>query len=96
LPAADLADLWVLMMDLWANGSTEFSLQDLNDCQSEMTLRRVDPPFNRVSHTWDRIAQLSKVQIDTVLADRKLREAAEAALEEQLEQMRRLIDRQQH
>jgi hypothetical protein len=44
----DLIDGWVSIMNHWADGSTDFSDQNLDDYESEMILRGIEPPFDRV------------------------------------------------
>ena len=44
----DLIDGWVSMVNQWADGSTDFSHQNLDDYESEMMLRGIEPPFDRV------------------------------------------------
>ena len=44
----DLIDAWVSIVNQWADGSTDFSDQNLDDCESEMILRGIEPPFDRV------------------------------------------------
>ncbi|WP_316187810.1 MULTISPECIES: hypothetical protein [unclassified Bradyrhizobium] len=91
-----MADLWVLMMNLWASGSHEFSSQDIDDCRSEMMLRRIDPPFDRVSQIWERIAQRTQNHVETIINDPEALAAAEAKLEKQLEQLRQQLEHPQH
>ena len=45
---ADLIDLWVSIANQWAAGSSDFSDQNLDDCESEMILRGIEPPLDRV------------------------------------------------
>ncbi len=44
----DLTDRWISVVNQWADGSTDFSGQDLGDCESEMLLRGIEPPLDRV------------------------------------------------
>ncbi|BAM86837.1 hypothetical protein S58_08260 [Bradyrhizobium oligotrophicum S58] len=96
LPDTDLVNFWVLTMNLWANGSGEFKSQDLDDCQSEMMLRRIDPPFDRVSHVWERVAQRAEFHLNLIDNDPKARAVAEALLEEQLKSLRQQVGRPKH
>jgi hypothetical protein len=45
---ADLIDAWVSIVNQWADGSIDFSDQNLDDCESEMILRGIEPPYDRV------------------------------------------------
>jgi hypothetical protein len=45
---ADLIDAFVLIMNQWADGSSDFSEQNLDDYVSEMILRDIEPPLDRV------------------------------------------------
>ena len=45
---ADLIDAWVSTVNQWADGSSDFSEQYLGDCESEMILRGIEPPLDRV------------------------------------------------
>lgn len=45
---ADLIDAWVSIVNQWADGSSDFSEQNLGDCESEMILRGIEPPLDRV------------------------------------------------
>src|SRR5690348_15409549 len=45
---ADLTDGWISMANKWADGSADFSEQDLDDYESEMILRGIELPFDRV------------------------------------------------
>jgi len=44
----DLTNGWVSIVNQWAEGSTDFSGQDLADYESEMLVRGIEPPFDRV------------------------------------------------
>jgi hypothetical protein len=44
----DLTDAWVSMVNQCADGSADFSEQNLDDYESEMILRGIDRPFDRV------------------------------------------------
>jgi hypothetical protein len=44
----DLTDGWVSMVNQWADGSADFSEQNLDDYESEMHLRGIDLPFDRI------------------------------------------------
>lgn len=46
--SVDLIDGWVSIVNQWADGSTDFSDQNLDDYESEMILRGIEPPFDRV------------------------------------------------
>lgn len=96
LPDTDLIDFWVLTMNHWADGSAEFTSQDMDDCESEMMLRRIDPPFDRVSKIWERVAQRAELHFSLIDSDPKARAATEALLEAQLEQFRRQTGRPKH
>lgn len=45
---ADLIDEWVSVVNQCADGPTDFSEQDLDDYESEMILRDIEPPLDRV------------------------------------------------
>jgi hypothetical protein len=45
---SDLTEAWVSMANQWADGSADFSEQDLDDYESEMILRDIELPFDRV------------------------------------------------
>ncbi|WP_315718666.1 MULTISPECIES: hypothetical protein [unclassified Bradyrhizobium] len=96
LPDAELVDFWVLAMNHWADGSNEFTSQDLDDCQSEMMLRRIEPPFDRVSEIWERVARRADIHFNLIDNDPKARAATEALLEEQLGQFRQQTRRPKH
>ena len=44
----NLIDGWVSIVNQWADGSPDFSEQNLDDYESEMILRGIEPPFDRV------------------------------------------------
>jgi hypothetical protein len=44
----DLIDGWVSIASQWIDGSTDFSDQNLDDYESEMILRDIEPPLDRV------------------------------------------------
>jgi hypothetical protein len=43
-----LIDAWVSIVNQYADGSTDFSDQNLDDCLSEMIVRGIEPPLDRV------------------------------------------------
>jgi hypothetical protein len=96
LPDAELVNFWVLTMNHWADGSSEFTSQDIDDCQSEMILRRIDPPFDRVSRIWERVTRRAGLHFNLIDNDPKARAVVEALLEEQLERLRLQADRPKH
>ena len=96
LPDTDLVDYWVLTMNHWADGSSEFTSQDIDDCQSELMLRRIDPPFDRVTKIWERVAQRAELHLSLIDQDLAGRAAVEALLEHQLEQLRLQTERPTH
>jgi hypothetical protein len=85
-----VADRWASLMHLWADGSSDFSHQARDDCQSEMIIRGIELPFERIAEAWERIRARSQTQTDALLKDPRRLAAKEAELEENLQAFRDL------
>jgi len=69
---------------------SDFSRQDRDDCQSEMILRGLDLPFDRIEAAWERIKARSQAYTDALLKEPRRLVAKEMEIEEKLRAFRDL------
>jgi hypothetical protein len=55
-----------------------------------MSMRGLDPPFERIAEPWERITARSEAQTEALFTDKKRLAAAEARVEAQLQEFRAL------
>jgi hypothetical protein len=55
LTDTDLADAWVAQMNLWGDQAPNYSERERLDCTAEMSLRKIDQPFDRARDAWTKI-----------------------------------------
>jgi hypothetical protein len=75
-----LIEAWVHQMNTWAAHAFERHSGMLEDCVSEMTLRKIELPFERVEDAMIRLVQLSRQYESRLLRDPERLAVVEAAL----------------
>ncbi len=96
LSDADLVEAWLRQINDWADQSFDHHTQMLEDCVSEMTLRKIELPFERAEAAMAKLVQLSRRREAELLRNPERLAAIEAALQVKLDRLRSVYIKPKH
>jgi hypothetical protein len=65
----ELRSRWIASMRSWAESFRKFDHSEHEDIEAEMSLRKVEPPFDRIKEAMKKIVRQSKEHTDALLQD---------------------------
>ena len=85
---AELIEAWLQQISAWADGCFERHSGMLEDCVSEMTLRKINPPFERAEGAMVKLGKLARQRQADLLKHPEHLAAVEAALQAKIDRLR--------
>jgi hypothetical protein len=95
----NLNDRWVHLMDDWARAAiarTNADHREREDIQSELKLRKVEPPFERVREALERLRRASEEHFENLRRDPDQLALKESELDAAIEQFKGTAKTTQH
>jgi hypothetical protein len=88
LTDTDLADAWVAQMNLWGDQAANYSERACMDCAAEMSLRKIDPPFDRAGDAFAKIRARSLASMRAIRKNPRKTAIMENGLANQFQELR--------
>jgi hypothetical protein len=85
----ELVDAWVAQMNFWAEQSKDYYGRMYNDCTAELSLRKIEPPFDRAAEAFKKIIANDVAYTNELLKDPARTAALEITIQAKLATLRR-------